>query len=83
MDEDAGSLAGVVCTESQPLVENHEDQVAKETDQEEQLGKKQQVNTEFLSEMPEKRGQGIKMKMCQVIVLGLTKGYKINTATFF
>lgn len=40
VDEDAGSLAGVPCTVRQPLVENHEDQVAKETEQEEQLRKK-------------------------------------------
>lgn len=62
VDEDAGSPVGVLCTERQPLVENHEDQVAKETEQEEQLRKKQQIDIKFLSEVPEGREQsgGIK-----------------------
>lgn len=55
MDEDAGSLAGVSRTKRQPLVEDHEDQVAKETEQEEQLRKKQQVDVKLLSEVPEER----------------------------
>lgn len=55
VDEDAGSLAGVSCTECQPLVEDHENQVSKETEQEEQLRKKQQINIELLSEVPEGR----------------------------
>jgi len=59
VDEDAGSLAGVSRTERQPLVENHEDQVAKETEQEEQLRKKQQIDIKFLSEVPEGREQSM------------------------
>ncbi len=53
MDEDAGSLAGVSCSICQPLEQNHEDQVAKETKQEEQLRKKKQIDIKFLSEVPE------------------------------
>ena len=62
MDEDAWSLAGVPCAIHQPLVENHEDQVTEETEQEEQLRKKQQVDVEFLSEVPEGRQQTMGVK---------------------
>lgn len=55
VDEDAGSLAGVTCTKCQPLVENHEDQVSEEAEQEEQLGKKHQIDAESLMEMPERK----------------------------
>lgn len=59
VDEDAGSLAGVSCTVCQPLVENHEDQVAEETEQEEQLRDKQQIDIKFLSEVPGGREQSM------------------------
>lgn len=52
VDEDAGSLAGVARTERQPLVHNHEDQIAKETEQEEQLRKEQQIDVILLLEVP-------------------------------
>lgn len=57
VDKDAGSLAGVSCTVCQPLVENHEDQVAKETEQEKQLRKEQQIDIKLLSEVPAGREQ--------------------------
>lgn len=56
VDEDAGSLAGVSGAVREPLVEDHENQVAKETEQEEQLRQKQQVDIKFLSEVPRNRG---------------------------
>lgn len=59
MDKDAGSLAGVSCTVRQPLVENHEDQVAKETEQEKQLRKEQQIDIKLLSEVPAGREQRV------------------------
>lgn len=62
VDEDAGGLAGVSCAVRQPLVENHEDQVAKETEQEEQLRKKQQIDIKFLSEVPTGREQSMGLK---------------------
>lgn len=52
MDEDAGGLAGVPRAVRQPLVEDHEDQVAEETEEEEELGDEQQVDVELLPEMP-------------------------------
>lgn len=52
MDEDAGCLAGVPRTIRQPLVDNHEDQVAEEAEEEEQLRDKQQVDAELLFEVP-------------------------------
>lgn len=52
VDEDAGGLAGVPRAVRQPLVEDHEDQVAEETEEEEQLGEEQQVDVELLSEVP-------------------------------
>lgn len=55
VDEDAGSLAGLAGAVRQPLVDDHENQVAEEAEQEEQLGQKQQVDVEFLLEMPEKQ----------------------------
>lgn len=54
VDEDAGRLAGVPRAVRQPLVDNHEDQVAEEAEEEEQLGDKQQVDAELLSEVPAK-----------------------------
>lgn len=51
MDEDAGGLAGVPRAVRQPLVEDHEDQVAEETEEEEQLGEEQQVDVELLPEV--------------------------------
>lgn len=52
MDEDAGGQAGVTCTKRQPLVDDHEDQVAKETEQEQQLREEQQGDVEPLFEVP-------------------------------
>lgn len=52
MDEDAGGQAGVTCTERQPLVEDHENQVAKQTEQEQQLREEQQVDVEMMFEVP-------------------------------
>lgn len=54
VDEDTGRLAGVPRAVRQPLVDNHEDQVAEEAEEEEQLGDKQQVDAELLSEVPAK-----------------------------
>lgn len=51
VDEDAGRLAGVPRAVCQPLVDNHEDQVAKEAEEEEQLRDKQQVDAELLFEV--------------------------------
>lgn len=54
MDEDAGCLAGVPRAVRQPLVDDHEDQVAEEAEEEEQLRHKQQVDAELLLEVPAK-----------------------------
>lgn len=72
VDEDAGSLAGVSCAKCQPLVENHEDQVAKETEQEEQLRKKQQIDVKFLSEVSEERKQRVGTKKVVRLVIIMT-----------
>lgn len=69
VDEDAGGLAGVSCTVRQPLVENHEDQVAKETEQEEQLRKEQQIDIKFLSEVPTGREQSMGLKKSDKVVI--------------
>lgn len=70
MDEDAGSLAGVSSPEHQPLVDNHEHQVAKETEQEEQLRKKQQVDVKLLLEVPEGREQSLGIEeMIRVVLM--------------
>lgn len=58
VDEDAGRLAGVPRAVRQPLVDNHEHQVAEEAEEEEQLGNKQQVDAELLSEVPAKEVEG-------------------------
>lgn len=65
VDEDARGLVGLSRTECKPLVENHEDQVAKETKQEEKLRKKQQVDVKFLFKVPEKRTE--KWEFIQII----------------
>lgn len=54
VDEDAGCLAGVPRAVRQPFVDNHEDQVAEEAEEEEQLRHKQQVDAELLFEVPAK-----------------------------
>lgn len=52
VDEDAGCASGLLHTESQPFVDNHEDQVPKHAHQEEELRDKHQIYTELPSEMP-------------------------------
>lgn len=51
VDEDARSSVGVSCCKGQPLVDDHKDQVAKETEQEEQLRQEDQVEVELSSEV--------------------------------
>lgn len=55
MDEDAGSSLGVSRREGQPLIDDHEDQVAEETEQEEQLGQEDQVEVELPPEVSESK----------------------------
>ena len=57
VDEDAGSQAGVRGPEGQPLVEDHEHQVAKETQQEEQLREEHQEHVVALPEVSAGRTQ--------------------------
>lgn len=52
MDEDARGLSGVLSGEGQPLVEYHEHQVAKQTQQEQELREKYQVQVVLLSKVP-------------------------------
>lgn len=52
MDEDAWGLSGVLSREKKPLVENHEHQVAKQTQQEQELRDKYQVQVVLLPEVP-------------------------------
>ena len=52
VDEDAGGLLGVLSREGQPLVQYHEHQVAKQTQQEQDFGKKYQVQVVFLPKVP-------------------------------
>ena len=59
VDEDAGSRARVRGPEGQPLVEDHEHQVAKETQQEEQLREEHQVHVVALPEVSAGRTQEI------------------------
>lgn len=55
LDEDAGRHAGGVRRVDQPLVDDHEDEVAEHAEQEEQLGHSHQVDVELLPEMPVER----------------------------
>lgn len=52
VNEDTGGMLGVPRGEDNPLVEDHEDEVAKETEQEEQLGQEDQVQAVRLPEVP-------------------------------
>lgn len=52
VDEDAWSESGVLSSEHQPLVDYHERQVAKKTQQEEELREKYQVEVVLLLEVP-------------------------------
>ena len=52
VDEDAGSQAGISGSERHPFIEDHEDQVAEKTQQEQQLWEEQQVDVELLPEVP-------------------------------
>lgn len=47
MNEDAGGVPGVFSREHQPLVKYHEDQVAKEAEQEQDLRQEHQVQIVF------------------------------------
>lgn len=51
VDEDAGSRLRVSDCEEEPLIDDHEHQITEETQQEEQLGKKNQVHVESPSEV--------------------------------
>lgn len=76
VDEDAGCLAGVPRAVRQPLVDNHEDQVAEEAEKEEQLRHKQQVDAELLFEVPAKEveeKEKERMKLCASIYYGELK----------
>lgn len=53
VDENAGSCLRVSDCEKQPLINDHEDQIAEETQQEKQLRNKYQVQIECPSEVPE------------------------------
>lgn len=57
VDEDARRLARVPRAVRQPLVDNHEDQVAEEAEEEKQLRDKKQVDAELLFEVPAKEGE--------------------------
>lgn len=52
VDEHTGSMLGVPRGEDDPLVENHEDKVAKQTQQEEQLREEDQVQAVLLPKVP-------------------------------
>ena len=52
VDEDAGGHLGVTGREGQPLVDDHEDQVAKQAQQEQQLREEYQVQVELFPKMP-------------------------------
>lgn len=52
VDEHTGSMLGVPGSEDDPLVENHEDEVAKETQQKEQLREEDQVEAVLLPKVP-------------------------------
>lgn len=68
VDEDAGCLAGVSRAIRQPLVDDHEDQVAEEAEEEEQLGDKQQVDAVLLSEVPAQEVGGKESERGQVVI---------------
>lgn len=55
VDKDAGSSLGVLCREGQPLIDDHEDQVAEEAEQEKQLGQEDQVEVELPPEVSESK----------------------------
>ena len=55
VDEDAGGVSGGVRREGQPLVDDHEDQVAKQTQQEEQLWDEDQDDVEPVPKVPDDR----------------------------
>lgn len=50
--EHTGSMLGVSRSEDDPLVDNHEDEVAKETQEEEQLREEDQVQAVLLPKVP-------------------------------
>lgn len=52
VDEDAWGLSGVLSREDQPLVDDHEHQIAKQTQQEQELREKYQVQVVFLPKVP-------------------------------
>lgn len=52
MDEDARGVSGVLCREGKPLVQYHKHQVAKQTQQEQELRKKHQVQVVLLPKVP-------------------------------
>lgn len=52
VDEDTRGQSGVVSREGQPLVEYHKHQVAKQTQQEQELRKKYQVQVVLLPKVP-------------------------------
>lgn len=52
VDEDARGVSGVLCGEGKPLVQYHKHQVAKQTQQEQKLRKKHQVQVVLLPKVP-------------------------------
>lgn len=52
VDEDARSLSGVLRREDQPLVQYHEHEVAKQTQQEQELREKYQVQVVLFPKVP-------------------------------
>lgn len=52
VDEHTGSVLGVLRSEGYPFVHNHEDEVAKQTQEEEQLWEKDQVQAVLLPKVP-------------------------------
>lgn len=52
VDEDARGLSGVLGREDQPLVEYHEDQITKQTQQEQELREKYQVQVVLFPKVP-------------------------------
>lgn len=52
VDEHTGSMFGVPRSEDDPLVDDHEDEVAEETEEEEQLREEDQVQAVLLPKVP-------------------------------
>lgn len=68
VDENARSVLGVSRCKRQPFVDDHEDQVAEETEQEEQLGQEDQVEVELPPEVSESRSRAVLKKRPEHLV---------------